>query len=66
MREELMRYMLIFATSFTIAVAPLASPDLRKRFADMGLAAKHSTPEEFGQFLQSEMTRWKAVLTKKP
>jgi len=46
--------------------AALSSPDLRKRFADMGLVAKHSTPEEFGKFLQSEMSRWRAVLAKKP
>ena len=45
--------------------AALSSPDLRKRFADMGLVAKHSTPEEFGKFLQSEMSRWRAVLAKK-
>jgi tripartite-type tricarboxylate transporter receptor subunit TctC len=44
----------------------LANPDLAKRFADMGLIAKSSTPDEFGKFLQSEMTRWKSVLTKKP
>ncbi len=46
--------------------AALASPDLSKRFGDMGLVAKSSTPEEFGKFLQSEMMRWKSVLTKKP
>ena len=46
--------------------AALSSPDLVKRFADMGLVAKHSTPEEFGKFLQSEMARWRAVLVKKP
>lgn len=44
----------------------LATPDIRKRFGDMGLVVKHSTPEAFGQFLISEMTRWRAVLTKKP
>jgi tripartite-type tricarboxylate transporter receptor subunit TctC len=45
----------------------LAAPDLKKRFDDMGLVAKASTPEEFGAFLMSEMTRWKAVLGgKKP
>ena len=32
----------------------------------MGLVAKHSAPEEFGKFLQSEMSRWRAVLAKKP
>jgi tripartite-type tricarboxylate transporter receptor subunit TctC len=45
----------------------LGSPDLRKRFDDMGLVAKPSSPEEFGSFLASEMNRWKAVLGgKKP
>ena len=44
----------------------LGSPDLKKRFDDMGLVAKASSPEEFGAFLQSEMTRWKAILAKKP
>ena len=44
----------------------LAAEDLRKRFDDMGLVAKASTPEEFGAFLVSEMNRWKGVLAKKP
>ena len=45
----------------------LGSPDLRKRFDDMGLVAKASSPEEFGAFLVAEMGRWKAVLgNKKP
>jgi tripartite-type tricarboxylate transporter receptor subunit TctC len=44
----------------------LANPDLRKRFGDMGLEVKHSTPEAFGTFLRSEITRWSALLAKKP
>jgi tripartite-type tricarboxylate transporter receptor subunit TctC len=44
----------------------LASDDVRKRFEDMGLVPKASSPEEFGRFLQSEMTRWKSLLVKKP
>lgn len=45
----------------------LGSADLRKRFDDMGLVAKASSPEEFGAFLFAEMGRWKAVLgNKKP
>jgi len=45
----------------------LASDEIRKRFDDMGLVARASSPEEFRAFLQSEMTRWKAVLgAKKP
>jgi tripartite-type tricarboxylate transporter receptor subunit TctC len=46
--------------------AALALPDIRKRFGDMGLVTKHSTPEEFGKFLQSEIARWRALLAKKP
>ena len=46
--------------------AALAAPDIIKRFGDMGLVTKHSTPEEFGKFVQSEMTRWRVVLSKKP
>lgn len=42
----------------------LANPDLARRFGEMGLVAKHSTPEESGRFLQSEISRWRAVLTK--
>jgi tripartite-type tricarboxylate transporter receptor subunit TctC len=46
--------------------AALANPELSKRFSDMGLEAKHSTPEAFGKFLQSEIKRWGALLAKKP
>ncbi len=44
----------------------LASPDLKKRMDDMGLISKASSPEEFRSFVQSEMTRWGALLKKKP
>ena len=44
----------------------LTSDALRKRFEGMGLVAKHSTPEEFGQFLVSEMNRWKSLVKKAP
>ena len=37
-----------------------------KRFDDMGLVAKASSPEEFGSFLVAEMNRWKGVPAKKP
>jgi tripartite-type tricarboxylate transporter receptor subunit TctC len=45
--------------------AALEQPDITKRFGDMGLVPKHSTPEEFGQFLQGEIKRWRALLAKK-
>lgn len=44
--------------------AALALPDITKRFDDMGLVPRHSTPEAFGQFLQSEINRWRALLKK--
>jgi len=45
-------------------VEALASPDIRKRFDDMGLEAKSSTPDAFGKFLQAETKRWGALLKK--
>lgn len=39
----------------------LAMPDIRKRFDDMGLVTKHSTPEEFSGFVQSEIARVRAL-----
>ena len=44
----------------------LTGDALKKRFDDMGLVAKPSTPEEFGQFLVSEMNRWKGLVKKAP
>lgn len=56
----------VIARLNTEIVAALDSPELRKRFGDMGLVARSSTPEEFGKFLQSEINRWSGVLAKKP
>jgi len=44
--------------------AALAAPDIAKRFSDMGLVTKASTPEAFSQHLQSEIARWRALLKK--
>ena len=44
----------------------LGSEGLRKRFEEMGLVAKSSSPEEFGAFLKSEMNRWKGLVKKAP
>ena len=43
-------------------VTALNAPDIRKRFGDMGLEAKHSSPEAFGKFLQAEISRYGALL----
>ncbi len=40
----------------------ITSPEISKRFEDMGLVAKASTPDEFSKFLQAEMVRWDKVL----
>ncbi len=44
----------------------LTSDAMKKRFEDMGLVAKPSAPEEFGQFLVAEMNRWKGLVKKAP
>lgn len=45
-------------------VEAIASPDMRKRFSDIGLEPRTSTPEAFGKFLQEEIKRWGALLPK--
>jgi tripartite-type tricarboxylate transporter receptor subunit TctC len=52
--------------SWGAIVEALASPDIMKRFDDIGAGAKSSTPEAFGKFLQAEIKRWGALLAKKP
>ena len=43
----------------------LAAPDINKRFLDMGLVVRPSTPEEFTKFLAGEISRIRAVTPKK-
>lgn len=45
-------------------VEAIASPDIRKRFGDIGLEPRTSTPGAFGKFLQEEIKRWGALLPK--
>ena len=40
----------------------LAMPDVRTRLAEMGADAVGTTPEKFGDFIKSEMTRWAALI----
>ena len=40
----------------------LNSAEITKRFEDMGLVARASSPEEFSKFLQAEMLRWDKIL----
>jgi tripartite-type tricarboxylate transporter receptor subunit TctC len=39
-------------------VKTLADPDVKKKFADLGVVAVSSTPEEFGRFIKSEMEKY--------
>ena len=44
----------------------LSADEMRKRLDGMGLVAKSSTPEEFRDFVQAEIVKWRGVLQKKP
>jgi tripartite-type tricarboxylate transporter receptor subunit TctC len=46
-------------------VKALALPDIDKRFIDMGLVTRSSTPEEFGVFLRAEIDRIRGLIGKK-
>jgi tripartite-type tricarboxylate transporter receptor subunit TctC len=39
-------------------VKTLADPDVKKRFADLGVDAVSSTPEQFGAFIKAEMEKY--------
>lgn len=39
-------------------VKTLADPDVKKKFADLGVVAVSSTPQEFGRFIKSEMDKY--------
>jgi tripartite-type tricarboxylate transporter receptor subunit TctC len=40
----------------------LADPDVRKRFADLGVEAVSSTPEQFGAFIKEEMAKYTKLI----
>lgn len=46
----------------TEIVRVLGSPEARERFSSIGTEVAHSTPEEFGAFIRSEIQKWAAVL----
>ncbi len=43
-------------------VKALNEPDLVKSFSEQGFEIVANTPEQFGQFLTSELARWKSVI----
>jgi tripartite-type tricarboxylate transporter receptor subunit TctC len=42
----------------------LNHPDVKKRLADLNVAAKHSTPEQLGRLLDADIVRWTGVIQK--
>jgi tripartite-type tricarboxylate transporter receptor subunit TctC len=44
--------------------AALASPDVRKKLADLNVNARGSTPEQLSELLGSEVRRWSDVITR--
>jgi tripartite-type tricarboxylate transporter receptor subunit TctC len=43
-------------------VRALASPAVQKSFAEGGIIAVSSTPEQFAAYTKSELIRWRAIL----
>jgi tripartite-type tricarboxylate transporter receptor subunit TctC len=43
-------------------VKALADPDVKKRFADLGVEAVSSTPEQFASFIKSEMDKYSKLI----
>ncbi len=52
----------IVARLNTEIVKVLNSPDVKDRFARQGVEVRTSTPEQFGEFLRSEVGRWAKVV----
>ena len=43
-------------------VKALADPDVKKRFADLGVEAVSSTPAEFAAFIKTEMDKYAKLI----
>jgi tripartite-type tricarboxylate transporter receptor subunit TctC len=43
-------------------VKALQDPEVAKNLADQGIEVVANTPEQFTQFLQQELAKWKAVI----
>ena len=40
----------------------LAEPDVKRRFADLGMTAEDSTPEGLDAYIRSEIAKWTKVI----
>lgn len=54
----------IVAKLHDAAATALASPDVRKRLADLGVEAGSSSPEVLGDLLKAEIKRWGEVIAR--
>lgn len=54
----------IVAKLHDAAEKALASPDVKKRLADLGVEAGSSSPEVLGELLKAEIKRWGEVITR--
>jgi tripartite-type tricarboxylate transporter receptor subunit TctC len=43
-------------------VKALADPSVKERIQSIGFEAESSTPEQFGQFVTSELVKWKKIV----
>jgi tripartite-type tricarboxylate transporter receptor subunit TctC len=43
-------------------VKALADPDVKKKFADLGVEAVSSTPEQFSAFIRAEMDKYAKLI----
>ena len=48
--------------SGTIGAAAVASPEMKKRFAELGVQGVGSSAQEFSSFLKAETTKWAEVI----
>jgi tripartite-type tricarboxylate transporter receptor subunit TctC len=40
----------------------LADPEVKQKFAELGVVATSSSPEQFGAFIKSEQVKWGKVV----
>jgi tripartite-type tricarboxylate transporter receptor subunit TctC len=52
----------LIGTLHAATIKVLQMPDVRDTFAKQGLEIVGSTPEHFGEFIKSEITKWGKVV----
>jgi tripartite-type tricarboxylate transporter receptor subunit TctC len=52
----------IRATLNAVALKALASDDTKKRYLDLGMVTRSSSPEEFDAYIKAEVAKWSGVI----